>query len=66
MDEEARKDGRGGARAGAGRPRGITKPYKKVTISMPEEYAIKLKKLSKQKCKSYSQLIKDLIDRSLK
>lgn len=66
MEEIEKKDGRGGARAGAGRPRGIKKPYKKVTIAMPEEYAEKLKLLSEQKGKSYSKLIQGLIDRNLK
>lgn len=56
---------RGGKRRGAGRPRGIKRPYKKITINMPEEYTNKLKLLAKQKGTSLSKLLQGFIDENL-
>ena len=51
----------GGARKGAGRPRGIKKPYKTMTISVPEPIAAELKELAAQSGKSFSRFIVDSI-----
>lgn len=56
------KSSHGGKREGAGRPKGINKPYKTVSISLPDGYALKLKQLAFKKDMSISKLLQKLID----
>lgn len=59
---EDKKETRGGRREGAGRPKGIKKPYRPINTSVPEEYADKLRILSKRNGISYGQMLKKYVD----
>ena len=64
MDEE-RKDGRGGKRPGAGRPKGSvkgrTRIYKKINLAFLEEDYEAMKKLADESGKSFSRFIADKV-----
>lgn len=57
-----KKDKRGGKREGAGRPKGINKPYSQVSLTLPSEYADRLRELAKRKELSISKLLQKMID----
>lgn len=63
---EEKKDGRGGARPGAGRPKGVKKPYAHLCFSLPVEYSEKLKAMAKSEGLSVSKLIQRMIDGAVK
>lgn len=52
----------GGARPGSGRPRGIKKPYKNITIALPEQAVPRLKAIAKYRNLSVSKLIQNFIN----
>lgn len=56
-------DTRGGSRPGAGRPRGIKRPYKAFSIKLPVEYIERIKDKAERHGLSVSKLIQDAIDR---
>ena len=64
--EEKKKDGRGGKRPGAGRPKGIKTPYKNITIGLPVEYVEKLHQAAEKKGVSIGAFIKLAVDEELK
>lgn len=51
----------GGKRKGAGRPKGITKKYKTLSIALPEEKAEQIRKLAADSGKSMARYISDII-----
>lgn len=55
----------GGRRQGAGRPRGIKKPYKVISACVPVEYADKLKQAAEKAGVSISKFIQMAIDKEL-
>lgn len=59
---EEKKETRGGRREGAGRPRGIKVRYMPVNTKVPEEYAEKLRILTKRNNISYGQILKNYVD----
>lgn len=63
--EEAKKDGRGGRRPGAGRPKGtkkgITRVYKKINLAFLEEDYEAMKRLADESGKSFSRFIADKV-----
>ena len=63
--EEKKVDGRGGARAGSGRPKGIKTPYKRISLNLPEEYSAKLKMAAEKEGLSMSKFIQKAIDDAL-
>ena len=63
--EEKKVDGRGGARAGSGRPKGIKTPYKRISLNLPEEYSVKLKQAAAKMGLSQSKFIQLMVDRAL-
>lgn len=65
MEEELKKDGRGGARPGSGRKKGINKPYVHFTVTFPSEYKDKIKLISEKKGVSASKLLQSWIDEEL-
>ena len=46
---EETKTGRGGKRPGAGRPKGIKKPYAQIVCSVPLEYSERLRAMAEKK-----------------
>lgn len=63
--EEKKVDGRGGARPGSGRPKGIKTPYKRISLNLPEEYSAKLKMAAEKEGLSMSKFIQKAIDDAL-
>ena len=63
--EEKKVDGRGGARAGSGRPKGIKTPYRRISLNLPEEYSAKLKMVAEKEGLSMSKFIQKAIDDAL-
>ena len=63
--EEKKVDGRGGARAGSGRPKGIKTPYRRISLNLPEEYSAKLKMAAEKEGLSMSKFIQKAIDDAL-
>ena len=63
--EEKKADGRGGARAGSGRPKGIKTPYRRISLNLPEEYSAKLKMAAEKEGLSMSKFIQKAIDYAL-
>ena len=59
---EEKKDTRGGARPGAGRPKGINKPYKAFSIKLPVEYIDKIKEAADKHGLSVSRFIQEAVD----
>lgn len=59
---ETKIETRGGKRDGAGRPKGIKKPYKPIALSLPAEYADRMKQLAEQEQISISKLLQKMID----
>lgn len=51
----------GGKRKGAGRPKGITKIYKTLSIAVPEEEAVRIRLLAQESGKSMARYISDRI-----
>ncbi len=62
MGEAEKKDTRGGARPGAGRPKGINKPYKAFSVKLPVEYIDKIKKDADKHGLSVSRFIQEAVD----
>jgi hypothetical protein len=60
-----KKGRRGGARPGAGRPKGILRPYKKITIAFPEEFVPVLKGTAKERGISMSKLIQGMVAKTI-
>lgn len=52
----------GGKRDGAGRKKGIKKPYQSITIALPEEDAMKLRALAEKNGLSISKYVLSLIE----
>ena len=63
--EEKKVDGRGGARAGSGRPKGIKTPYRRISLNLTEEYSAKLKIAAEKEGLSMSKFIQKAIDDAL-
>ena len=63
--EEKQNDGRGGKRPGAGRPKGITKPYKAFSIKLPIEYIDKIKDAADRQGLSVSRFIQKAVDNAM-
>ena len=61
MEEEKKTTGRGGARPGAGRPRGVKKPWVNISVAFPLEEAEELKRKAEKKGISVSAFIRDVI-----
>ena len=61
MDEK--KDTRGGRRPGAGRPKGVTKPYKSFAVTLPVEYIERIKAKADEHGLSVSKFIQEAVDR---
>lgn len=59
---ETEKKTKGGARAGAGRPKGIKRPYAQIVCSVPLEYSERLRKLAKSEGLSLSKMLQKIID----
>ena len=59
--EENGKKGWGGARKGAGRPKGIKKPYAPLCCSLPVEYVERLKAMAEREGLSMSRMIQKMI-----
>lgn len=62
MEEEKKKDGRGGARPGAGRPKGRHKEFDTLTIFLPKGKKEKLRAIADHYGLSMSKLIVRYID----
>ena len=62
MEIEEKKGTRGGARPGAGRPKGIKKPYAQIVCSVPQEYSERLKAMAKKEGLSLSKMLQKVID----
>ena len=60
------KKTRGGARPGAGRPKGVKRPYKVVSVNLTLEYEAKLKEAAAKAGLSVSKFVQMVIDRQLK
>ncbi len=60
--EEEKKDTRGGRRPGAGRPKGVNKPYKSFAVTLPVEYIEKIKAAADRRGLSISKFIQEAID----
>ena len=60
---EEKKDTRGGARPGAGRPKGINKPYRSFAVTLPVEYIDKIKAKADEHGLSISKFIQESVDR---
>lgn len=60
--EENKKSTKGGARAGAGRPKGIKKPYAQIVCSVPKEYSEKLREMAEKEGLSLSKMLQKIID----
>lgn len=61
MEEEKKTTGRGGARPGAGRPKGVKKPWVNISVAFPLEEAEELKRKAEKKGVSVSAFIRDVI-----
>ncbi len=61
MEEEKKTTGRGGARPGAGRPKGVKKPWVNISVAFPLEEAEELKRKAEKKGISVSAFIRDVI-----
>ena len=59
---DEKKDTRGGARPGAGRPKGINKPYKAFSVKLPGEYIDKIKNAADKHGLSVSKFIQEAVD----
>ena len=59
---EETKTGRGGKRPGAGRPKGIKKPYAQVVCSVPLEYSERLRAMAEKEGLSLSKMLQQIID----
>lgn len=59
---EEKKSTKGGARAGAGRPKGIKKPYAQIVCSVPKEYSDRLREMATAESLSLSKMLQKLID----
>ena len=59
---EDRKSTRGGARPGAGRPKGINRPYKAFSVKLPIEYIEKIKEAADRNGLSISKFIQEAVD----
>ena len=59
---EEKSNARGGARPGAGRPRGIKKPYAQIVCSVPLEYSQKLRAMAETEGLSLSKMLQRIID----
>lgn len=59
---ETEKKTKGGARAGAGRPKGIKRPYAQIVCSVPLEYSERLRKLANAEGLSLSKMLQKIID----
>lgn len=59
---EIKTEKRGGRREGAGRPKGVKKPYKKVTVALPVEYVDKLKDAARSHNVSIGKFVQLAID----
>ena len=66
MEEEKKIDGRGGARPGAGRPKGRKKPWTNISVAFPAEEAEELRQLAAKKGVSLNSLIRDVLRSKLK
>ena len=64
-DTKEAKAGWGGKRPGSGRPKGIRKPYKSVTLSLPVEYVERLHRAAKKSGLSINGFVKRAIDSEL-
>lgn len=64
--EENKKSTKGGARAGAGRPKGIKKPYAQIVCSVPKEYSEKLREMAEKEGLSLSKMLQKIIDEYVK
>lgn len=53
---------RGGAREGAGRPKGVKKPYKPLCCSLPEDYVKRAKTMAEKEGLSLGKLLQKMID----
>ncbi len=51
----------GGKREGAGRPKGITKKYKTLSIALPEDKAEQIRQLAAESGKSMARYISDIV-----
>ena len=67
MMEDTREStgGWGGKRPGSGRPKGIRRPYKSVTLSLPVEYVEKLHRAAEKSGLSINGFIKRAIDEEI-
>ena len=61
MEEHENKNW-GGARKGAGRPKGIKKPYAHICASVPAEYVDKLKDIAAREGLTVGKLLQIMID----
>ena len=61
MGAEAKKT-RGGARPGAGRPKGIKRPYSQIVCSVPAEYSERLRAMAHAEGLSLSKMLQKLIE----
>ncbi len=59
---EEQKNTRGGARPGAGRPKGINRPYKAFSVKLPVEYIEKIKEAADSHGMSISRFIQEAVD----
>lgn len=59
---EDKKDTRGGARPGAGRPKGINRPYKAFSVKLPVEYIDKIREKADEYGMSVSKFIQKAVD----
>ncbi len=59
---EEKKNTHGGKRAGAGRPKGIKKPYAQIVCSVPLEYSERLRSLALNEGLSLSKMLQKIID----
>ena len=64
-DTKEAKAGWGGKRPGSGRPKGIKRPYKSVTLSLPVEYVEKLHRAAEKSGLSINGFVKRAIDSEL-
>ena len=59
---EDKKDTRGGARPGAGRPKGINRPYKAFSVKLPVESIDKIREKADEYGMSVSKFIQKAVD----
>ena len=63
--ENARTNGRGGARPGAGRPKGIRRPYCSFSVKLPAEYPDRIRMAAERRGLSVSKFIQMVVDEAL-